>query len=101
MSTAPTRWPKGVIARYLTVGGATVDITPILSRRLGDPPYELKVACTGCPGSKTIGTYRTEYDRARYGREVHDPEGAERDARQWAQSHADICRAMPKPDGAA
>lgn len=33
--TAPAPWPEGVIARYLTVCGATVDVTGRSGRCLG------------------------------------------------------------------
>lgn len=92
MST-DTTWPEGVLARYLTVGGATVDV-------IEDQPGETTVAkCTGCPivqgfnwtrasGAHFNGTYR----------ETQDPEQATADARTWAQDHAEKCRAMPKPN---
>jgi hypothetical protein len=64
-------WPDGVIARYLTVGGATVDLTGSDDRTYGQ--------CTGCPYTMG-GTWWSE-DSA------HD----------MAQAHAEKCRAMPRP----
>ncbi|WP_328903264.1 hypothetical protein OHR86_28085 [Streptomyces sp. NBC_00441] len=69
-----TAWPEGVTARYLTVGGATVDITGG-----GD---STGYRCTGCP-------YRS------------GPYWTEQLAHEQAQSHAEKCRAMPKPSGQA
>ena len=63
-----------VIARYLTTGGATVDINQRgLSR------------CAGC-GSD---------NRARWFGGNGTTEAL---ARDWAQAHAEDCRAMPKPE---
>ncbi|CAM5429405.1 MULTISPECIES: hypothetical protein [Streptomyces] len=68
-----TAWPEGVIARYLTVAEATVDITDT-----GEDSYwRYAVACTGCPQA-------TSDDREAW-------------THAWAQSHAETCRAMPRP----
>ena len=74
--TAPdqTAWPEGVIARYLTVGGATVDVT---DRRTEDY-LRYAADCTGCGNRWTHGD--------------------ERYAREWAQAHAERCRALPQPE---
>lgn len=69
-------WPNGVIARYLTVGGATVDIDDRNSSQ-----------CTGCDQTD-------ENDRW-----VSRTNSTSR-ARTWAQAHAEKCRALPRPDGA-
>lgn len=75
-----TPWPDGVIARYLTVGGATVDVIP-------DGPGQITSAkCTACPYS---GWEVWTTDNGRY---------AETEARRLAQSHAERCRAMPRPE---
>jgi hypothetical protein len=77
--SAETTWPEGVIARYVTVGGATVDI----EIEDADPNRRMYVArCQGCNGHQWNDV---------------DYEG---EARDWAQSHAEACRAMPKPGGA-
>ncbi|MYS15030.1 hypothetical protein GTW73_13850 [Streptomyces sp. SID4982] len=66
-------WATNVIARYLTVAGATVDITDA-----GEETYwRYNLACTGC--SKT-GMDSDEFS-----------------IRRDAQSHAERCRAMPRP----
>lgn len=80
-------WPDGVTARYLTVGGATVDITAYPSEQA------TQAKCTGCDSYDT-----TEWSQGDWS---IGSEWAEADARQWAQSHAETCRAMPKPGGAS
>lgn len=75
--TSSTAWPEGVIARYLTAGGATVDIkTP-------DSDYRSDVDCTGCGRGKTITGWAADETIQH--------------CREWAQPHAAACRAMPKP----
>ncbi|MDT0381407.1 hypothetical protein RM572_21855 [Streptomyces sp. DSM 42041] len=68
--TTATAWPKGVVARYLTVAGATVDVT--------GSGHRTRYRCTGCP--EGIGAV-----------------WAESSAHKHAQSHAEKCRALPKP----
>lgn len=73
--TETAAWPENVIARYLTVGGATVDVTD----QGEDSYWRYETQCTGCPhkdGFLTAG-------------------GSS--ARRDAQAHAERCRAMPKP----
>lgn len=67
-------WPDDVVARYLTVAGATVDLT-------GDA-LDAAGACTGCKTTFADSAWRAG-NRAR--------------ARQWAQEHAEKCRALPRP----
>lgn len=55
-----TTWPDGVTARYLTAGGATVDVTAH------------NTTCTGCATAWPYGN-------------------------AFAQSHAEKCRAIPRP----
>lgn len=62
-------WPQGVIARYLTVAGATVDV-----RGGGD---SASMTCLGC------GDGNASY--------------VERRTRELAQGHAEKCRALPRP----
>lgn len=66
-------WPAGVVARYLTVAGATVDVTGGGDRT--------GYRCTGCP----------------YG--SSGPYWHESEAHRHAQSHAEKCRALPRPGG--
>lgn len=75
--------PEGVIARYLSVGGATVEVR-------GTDTATHTSTCTGC----TSHEFHQNLDR-------HvDDDAAKRtlaDARRWAQIHAETCRAMPLP----
>ncbi|MCX4450665.1 hypothetical protein [Streptomyces sp. NBC_01789] len=89
--TASTVWPAGVIARYLTVTGATVDISRTKSQVLDDAEFDLQAwlsQCNGCDDSDTHDGFWGSDDN------LHA-------ARHWAQSHAETCRAMPKPSGQA
>lgn len=76
-------WPAGVIARYLTVGGSTVDISFVEGRMV-----ICEADCLGCGGSDWIGVWESP---------VNNEDGC----RAWAQGHASTCRAMPRPDGAS
>ena len=76
-----TDWPEGVIARYLTVGGATVDIETQQEGWRSDHWF-----CRGCSATS----------RGAYTGPFGDPFTLS-DIREQAQSHAETCRAMPKP----
>lgn len=71
-------WPEGVIARYVTVGGATVDITSDGRR----PHWH----CTACPGTSR-GAYTGPFGDPFTLSQIH----------KQAQEHAEKCRAMPRP----
>lgn len=106
-------WDEGVIARYLTVAGATVDITtPHTERQVGEhatvpmgnglsvqkrPETVIDVTitarCSACLDTDE-GTYLGLYPSALNGL-VDSHYG--RDARRWAQAHASECRALPRP----
>lgn len=89
----PTAWPEGVIARYLTVGGATVDIT---DNRHSD---YLGAACTGelCGWENRTSLDGYMYDTAEQTQQrVEDRLPA---SQRQAQAHAERCRAMPRPGG--
>lgn len=88
---SPAAWPDGVIARYLTVAGATVDITYDSHRGL------LNATCTGCDWVDRTSTGgflsdTPEQEQARV--EETLPE-----SRVVAQAHAERCRALPRPAG--
>lgn len=89
--TAATAWPEGVIARYLTVGGATVDLT-----------YDDQTATilAVCGGETCLWTDHTNTE----GRFDDTPEKEKARFDAWlpiaqrrAQEHAEKCRAMLKP----
>ncbi|MFC8267793.1 hypothetical protein ACFUIZ_18980 [Streptomyces cinereoruber] len=98
---AQTTWPEGVIARYLTVGTATVDLAVVTrSHKYEDGITGTRGAtyaeCTGCSASEEFSHWRIH--RGDYSDwEVEDPDAADSKARDWAQVHAEKCRAMPKP----
>lgn len=62
-------WPEGVVARYATAGGATVDL-------IGGGDLA-QSRCTGCG-------HRSEFGHKSF---VHEK----------AQAHAEQCRALPRP----
>ncbi|MFC5744853.1 hypothetical protein [Actinomadura rugatobispora] len=96
MSTTAARpaveaWPEGVIARYLTVGGATVDTG---AYEKTDRDTTLQSTCWGCRestlSSDGLSAYASSEERLA---------AALRAARQWSQAHAERCRALPHPFG--
>ncbi|MGV9275953.1 hypothetical protein [Streptomyces griseosporeus] len=69
--TAPSSaWPEGVVARYLTLVGATVDV------RANGPHSRFE--CTGCPIDSGPWPHNMAHERA--------------------QAHAEKCRALPRPE---
>jgi hypothetical protein len=84
--TETAAWPEDVIARYLTVGGAVVDIAHDTDATVA--------RCGGCGAyrAEEWRTYASRWDRSGNG-------GADAEARAWAQEHAEQCRAMPRPEG--
>lgn len=98
----PTTWPEGVIARYLNVAGATIDITETGPRDDSYPNATI-AQCSGCPAD---AAKNIDWNTRPYSYAISDPEdipvsqaavAAEREARQWAQTHAEKCRAMARP----
>ncbi|MFI6587491.1 hypothetical protein [Embleya sp. NPDC050493] len=90
------RWPEGVLARYLTVGGATVDLTT------DDSGRTTAASCTGCLRRENVRWRDGRYDYSDRWVEAEPGEAeerAEKGARAWAQTHAESCRSMPKPAG--
>lgn len=86
-----TAWPEGVIARYLTVGGATVD--------LADDSHAgyVTAICTGerCGWQERTETHGMVYDTPE--KTKVRVERALPRAQAYAQDHAAACRAMPRP----
>lgn len=93
MSGVEAVWPGGVLARYLTVGGATVDIST--EHPSDEEPYTI-ATCQGC----TWFDISSWDDANGYLRLTEAADGAFGSAKKAAQGHAEICRAMPKPGGA-
>ncbi|MFE9844713.1 hypothetical protein [Streptomyces goshikiensis] len=93
-----TAWPEGVIARYLTKAAEILgeDITvDVIDHRDPTPQNEgYRPACGGC-GRRSNFDYAVV--SALLKTECVTAAAAERAARDWAQSHAETCRAMPRP----
>ncbi|MES9522434.1 hypothetical protein [Streptomyces capoamus] len=66
-------WEPGIVARYLTIGGATVDLKQDETSR----GYVDDIDCTGCG-------YHSGWTKVEF-------------ARAEAQAHAEKCRALPRP----
>ncbi|WP_228994397.1 hypothetical protein [Streptomyces sp. DH8] len=106
--TTQTAWPENVIARYLTVTGSSLgrdDITVDLFEESGyyvpTPPTQTRAHCNGC-GKERIEEWGFSFGAHENGREQpaeFDANGERATPRvhQWAQSHAETCRAIPKP----
>lgn len=90
-NTTATDWPDGVIARYLTPGSATVDITFDHDRGY------IVATCTGerCGWWRLTDTEARTEDTQEEARERF--EGWLPASKAHAQQHAEVCRAMPKP----
>lgn len=99
---APVVWPAGVIARYPTrAAEITGDLSlsvEIAEERNAERPeyYGYRARCRGCHDSTFYDRDRTARIR---GRELVTAFDAELLAREWAQSHAETCRAVPRPIG--
>lgn len=83
MANATT--PENLIARYLTVGGATVDV---IATKYVDVDPNHRADCNGCGKYEETAEAHTEARYERYVRETTEK------IRQWAQAHAEYCRAM-------
>lgn len=108
--TTATAWPEGVIARYVTVGGATVDLSFNLKDGIPYAPTSNGAdvrqtvdvtavgACRGCLEEETatrLGTFRSAWEK-----QAASELAASRflvEVRRWAQVHAETCRALPRP----
>ncbi|MFF6931512.1 hypothetical protein [Streptomyces californicus] len=92
MTTQPqTAWPENTVARYLTVGGATVNVTHEPRYSSDTAPNVTAAYCGGCPAYTDSGW------SAYAGRWDNGSVGADNAACTWAQKHAETCRAIPKP----
>jgi hypothetical protein len=99
--TVQTSWPEGVIARYLAVGGGVVDVTERPGFYGVKHPTETHVSCSACPTSKTFDWgWSPHHDEFGTGPQPDFDETGQDvlpAAREWAQSHAETCRAVPRP----
>jgi hypothetical protein len=89
----PAPWPEGVIARYLTVGGALVDVSHDM-KLIDDTQPNLSIAHCGGEGCKA--SHHELWINYGY-REDNGSRGADQEVGKWAQAHAETCRALPRP----
>ncbi|CUW31754.1 hypothetical protein [Streptomyces reticuli] len=93
-----TEWPEGVIARYLTIAGVTVDIKAIgIDRQTSVgtvTDITITAYCQGCR-QKDVSTY-LGMDASTFGDDFFASSLGDA-ARDWAQAHAEKCRALPRP----
>ncbi|MFH8792218.1 hypothetical protein [Streptomyces sp. NPDC017941] len=98
-ATAP--WPEGVIARYLTVGGAVVELTERSGYHGVTHPTETHGACGACPATATFdwgwNAYHDEFGTGPQPDFDETGHSLLPTARAWAQAHAETCRALPRP----
>jgi hypothetical protein len=96
-----TPWPEGVIARYLTAGGATVDVTEESVYYDQTDPNASIATCTGCSAKEVVEWTQRAWS---YSKDTIVEETDESGlystpkVRKWAQAHAEKCRAMPRPE---
>jgi hypothetical protein len=90
-TTESAAWPEGVIARYLTVAGATVDLT------YNDVTANILAVCGGelCHWSDHTNT-EGRYDDTPVKEQERFNEWLPI-AKRHAQEHAEKCRALPRP----
>lgn len=98
--TTTTAWPADVLTRHLTIGGATADVIDTVTDNR--PAYlstshEVRGACTGerCNGSHY--TVRFTFSLDDDPEQDEDFQQAIAQAQWWARTHAEKCRAMPRP----
>jgi hypothetical protein len=101
-------WPEGIVARFLTVGGATVDITEhrsdihtvttLEARDAGKPERAIDVRYTsGCRGCQIEMVHDYDVDAAEADGFFAHLARTYRSPQEWAQGHAEKCRALPRP----
>jgi hypothetical protein len=97
--TTTAVWPEGVIARFVNHGGALVDLHhkrfTTRWRPEGPPfaahkPYKVDGYNWRCLGCTAYGREGDTYNDPGY-RDMNE-------ARAKAQEHADLCRALPRPE---
>jgi hypothetical protein len=74
---SPAPWPDDVYLRFGTLFGATVDIRLRTSNDPGRPVQSAHAQCAGC----NDGHGHDQITRVR----------------DWAQTHAAMCRGLPRP----
>jgi hypothetical protein len=97
-SSTQAVWPEGVIARYLTIVGATADIKAIGIDRQTSVGTITDITITAyCQGCRQKDVYtHLGMDANTLGDDFFTSSLCD-DARYWAQSHAEKCRALLRP----
>jgi hypothetical protein len=86
-------WEPGVIARYLTVAGATVDVSHDMSLIVDTEP---NLSIARCGGEGCEASHHERWSDYGY-RTENGSKGADQEVGKWAQTHAEKCRALPRP----
>lgn len=86
-------WPEGVIARYLTVGSALVDVRHDMALIVDTEP---NLTIASCGGEGCTETHTEKWGPYSF-RTDNGSKGADQEAGKWAQAHAEKCRALPRP----
>lgn len=83
-------WPEGVIARYVTDAGKMLG-DPMVTVDLIEKSDRIVGRCTACPVTDDF-----HFDPMCTGARATG--WAAKQGAQWAQAHAEKCRALPKPE---
>ncbi|NUS76697.1 MAG: hypothetical protein HOV70_10920 [Streptomyces sp.] len=94
MGAANALWDEETDEAAVTV--VVADLTHKLTAQTPPAPLATLASCTGCPTVEEVSHYRLIRGMAMQ-RQEHEPAAADAKARAWAQSHAETCRAIPKP----
>ncbi|GAA2441389.1 hypothetical protein [Streptomyces glaucus] len=96
-TTQSAEWPAGVIARYLTVGGATADVLDKTAPWRTGFGHTLSTACTGelCDWTRYGTEFWFDADEDPWGHDGY--RSVVRRLQDYAQAHAEKCRALPRP----
>lgn len=95
---SPAPWPEGVVARYLTVGGATADVLDKTSPWESGTGRNLGAACTGELCAWTSHGPEFWFDAGETPMSNTNYRNAVDRLREAAQAHAEKCRALPRPE---
>lgn len=93
-TTTQTAWPEGVLARYLTVAGTADPAAYVEITHTSRSGYVI-ATCNGCGQVEDTETHGRLDDPPEL--QAERVEEALPESREWAQAHAEKCRAMPRP----
>lgn len=101
-NSEPAKPPAGLVARYAAVGGGVVEVVERSGYFGRTEPTETHAACSACPAARTIEWGWSAWnEQADIPQEDFDESGRRStpQVREWAQEHAEKCRAMPSEIG--